>query len=220
MMPLVNRAVVGGAAWVSIAQFFVVEELVRRSWTLPYSRSADYISDLGAVTCGTYKGRQVCSPDHAAMNASFVVLGVAVVVGAALLGTAARELLTAPGLGLYAAAGVGCALVGLFPEDAGGSIHPIGAALFFVGASLGHVLLGWRLRELGIRWYGGALALVGMAGLIGTVLVAVGADLGVGRGFVQRVVVYGADLGFIATGVLMIRGLGRRSWTTGRISPS
>ena len=80
-----NKAVGGALAWVSISHYFVVEELVRRGWTLPYDRRTNFISDLGALTCGTYKGREICSPDHVWMNLSFGAVGVAMPVGAVLL---------------------------------------------------------------------------------------------------------------------------------------
>ena len=202
-----NRAVAGGLAWASIAQFFVVEELTRRGSTLPYGRTTHYISDLGAVTCGTYEGREICSPDHVWINGSFVLVGAAIAAGAVLVRAAAPDGVTPAVLASYAAAGAGSVLTGLFPLDTAYAPHVLGAGLFFVGASLGHVLLGLRLRRRGLRSYGGGLALVGALGLIGTGLVVAGVDLGLGIGFVERVVVYGADLGFIATGLLLIKGL-------------
>ncbi len=202
-----NRAMVGGLAWASIAHYFVVEEVVRRGWSLPYSRQTNVISDLGAVTCGTYEGREICSPDHVWINVSFALVGVAAGVGAVLVRTVAPDLITRPALALYAAGGVGSVLVGLFPEDTIGPLHGLGAGMFFGGANLGHVLLGWRLRRHtrpGARPYGTALAVVGAVGLVGSALVATGADLGLGIGLVERVVVYGADLGFIATGLALL----------------
>lgn len=193
----------GALAWVSISQYFVVEEVVRRGWTLPYSRRTNFISDLGAVTCGTYKGREICSPDHVWMNVSFGLVGTAIGVGAVLLHAAAPELLTRPVLALYAVGGVGSALVGLFPEDTVGPLHVLGAGMFFVGSNLGHVVLGSRLLRRS-RAYGLALAAVGAVGLVGTALIVAEQSLGLGIGFVERVVVYGADAGFIATGVALL----------------
>lgn len=198
-----RRAVGGAVAWISIAQYFVVEELVRRSWTLPYSRRANYISDLGALTCGRYKGRQICSPDHASMNLSFGLVGAAIGVGALLVRRRQPAVLSIPTTALYVAAGAGSVVVGLFPEDTIGALHVLGTGVFFVGANLGHVLLGTRLRRRGSR-YGTVLAVVGAVGLVGTVLTATGVSLGAGIGLVERVVVYGADGGFIVTGLLLL----------------
>ncbi len=204
---MVDRAVAGGLAWAGIAHYFVVEELVRRGWSLPYSRRTNFISDLGAVNCGTYEGREICSPDHVWINVSFALVGAAAGLGAVLVRSAAPELITRWVLALYAAGGAGSVLVGLFPEDTVGPLHALGAGLFFVGANLGHVLLGSRLRLLP-RWrappYGAALMIVGAVGLVGAALVVTGTDLGLGIGLVERVVVYGADLGFIATGLALV----------------
>lgn len=199
-----HRAVVGALAWLSLAHFFVVEELVRRGWTLPYSRQDNFLSDLGAVTCGTYKGRQVCSPDHAWINLSFGIVGAGIVLGAVVFHSVLPELVSRPVLALYAAGGVGSALVGVFPEDTIGWLHVLAAGTFFVGANLGHVLLGARLRGRHSRTYGTALMLVGAVGLAGTMLVATDIFFGLGRGSVQRVIVYGADLGFIATALVLL----------------
>lgn len=202
-----NRAVVGGLAWASIAHYFVVEELVRQGWSLPYSRRTNFISDLGALTCGTYEGREVCSPDHVWINVSFAAVGVAAGLGAVLVRAVAPDLVTRPALALYVAGGVGSVLVGLFPEDTVGPLHAAGAGLFFVGANLGHVLLGSRLprsRRRLARPYGTALMIVGAVGLVGAALVVTGTDLGLGIGLVERVVVYGADVGFIATGLALV----------------
>jgi len=200
-----NRETAGGLAWASIAQFFVVEELTRRGWTPPYSRTTSFISDLGAVTCGTYDGREICSPHHVWINGSFVLVGVAIATGAVLVRSASPELVTPLVLVSYAAAGAGPVLTGLFPLDTAYGPHALGAGLFFVGASLGHVLLGQRLRQRGSRWYGTALAVVGGLGLIGSGLVAADAGVGLGLGLVERVVVYGANLGFIVTGLRLIK---------------
>lgn len=198
------KRAIGALSWVSIAQYFVVEEIVRRGWTLPYSRRTNFISDLGAVSCGDYKGREVCSPDHVWMNVSFGAVGAAVGLGAVLLRVAAPDVITRPVLALYAAGGVGSVLVGLFPEDTVGALHVLGAGMFFVGSGLGHVLLGSRLRRRRSQPYGIALAAVGAVGLVGTALIVAEESLGLGIGFVERVVVYGADAGFIATGLVLL----------------
>ena len=195
-------------AWITIAHYFVVEQVVAAQWALPYSWRENFISDLGATSCGPYGDRAVCSPAHLWMNVSFALVGLAVVAGAVLLRRAAPALLSPVALGLYVAAGVGSALVAAFPENTVSVVHVLGASAFFVGASLGHVLLGLQLRERAPS-YGLVLAFVGAVGLLATGLVATGEDLGLGAGLVERVVVDGADLGFIATGVvLLVRSAG------------
>lgn len=81
------RATIGGWAQLSVVQYFVAEAAVIQAWAgpEPYSRATGYISDLGAVSCGVYEDRAVCSPLHVLMNASFVVQGLALVLGALFL---------------------------------------------------------------------------------------------------------------------------------------
>ncbi len=144
------RANIGGWAQLSVVQYFVAEAAVIEAWAGPgpYSRATGFISDLGAISCGIYEDRAVCSPLHWLMNASFVVQGLALVLGAlfltaGLLSVAARpgvtarrfravaedspqtRVLTVPWILAVAiriltgVAGVGTVLVGLVPEDLG-----------------------------------------------------------------------------------------------------
>jgi len=201
-----NRALNGALAWLSVAHFFVVEELVRRSWPVPYSRRANYLSDLGATTCGPYFGRQICSPDHVWINVSFGLVGGAIILGAVLLRPVASDLLMPPLLTLYLVGGLGSVLVGLFPLDTVRPLHALGGGLFFGGTNLAHVLLGARLVRRGARPYGAGLILGGLAGLLAAVLVADGSTLGGGVGFVQRLAVYATVIGVVASGLLLLTG--------------
>ena len=85
-----TRQYIGALAVLSVLQYFVAEAAVIGAWAgpEPYSRRTGYISDLGAVSCGDFSGRDVCSPAHLLMNASFVVQGLGMIVGALLLGSA------------------------------------------------------------------------------------------------------------------------------------
>ena len=139
-----TRFYLGALAKLSVLQYFVAEAAVIGAWAgrEPYSRRTGYISDLGALGCGGFSGRDVCSPAHLLMNASFVVQGIGMMVGALLLssaviGIAARagtRLAVAPGRrspsaaafaarSLSLTAGAGTVIVGLVPEDAGSGWH-------------------------------------------------------------------------------------------------
>ena len=85
-----TRFYAGALALLSVLQYFVAEAAVIGAWAgqQPYSRRTGYISDLGAVGCGVFDGRDVCSPAHVLMNASFVVQGIGMMVGALLLSSA------------------------------------------------------------------------------------------------------------------------------------
>ncbi len=123
------------------------------------------------------------------MNASFVVLGLTIILGSALVYPAfnpARG--TAAGFGLFAVGGGGVVMVGVFPEDALSGIHGVGAALPFLVGNIGLVLLGWSLSVPGwLRLY---TTLSGGVALFALVLYANNAFLGLGEGGLERVVAY------------------------------
>ncbi|MCU1549023.1 MAG: hypothetical protein JWO29_1974, partial [Arthrobacter sp.] len=168
-----TRFYIGALAQLSVLQYFVAESAVIGAWagSEPYSRRTGYISDLGAVGCGVFDGRAVCSPAHLLMNVSFVVQGLGMVVGGLLLssvllciaarkgarvtGDAARRVpLAAVARVLTVAAGSGTVLVGLVPEDAGSVWHVVGAVTYFAGGALALLLLGWLwLSQTPLSWF-------------------------------------------------------------------
>ena len=82
---------VGGIAWIAATlQYFAAQGVAATAWHPPYSWSGNYISDLGNTACGPFAvphgaSMYVCSPRHALMNGSFVVLGALFVTGTLLL---------------------------------------------------------------------------------------------------------------------------------------
>jgi hypothetical membrane protein len=169
-----TRFYVGALAKLSVLQYFVAEAAVIGAWAGrgPYSRRDGLISDLGAVGCGEFAGRDVCSPAHLLMNASFVVQGLGMVVGALLLGsvllcTAAlprvrltpgparrtRRAVATAARSLMCAAGAGNVMVGLVPEDAGSVWHVVGAVVYFAAGAVALLLLGWLwFRQTPLGW--------------------------------------------------------------------
>ena len=75
----------GPVLYVSSIQFFAAQIFVALHWNPPYSLTRDTISDLGNTACGSFNSRPVCSPLHGLMNASFIVLGVAMTAGSILI---------------------------------------------------------------------------------------------------------------------------------------
>jgi hypothetical membrane protein len=171
-----TREYFGAWAKLTVLQYFVAEAAVIGAWAgpEPYSRRTGFISDLGAIHCGIHEDRDVCSPLHAVMNASFVVQGMGMLVGALLLSSALLCVAARPGVRLafgpghrvpwYTAlaakvftftAGAGTIIVGLVPEDAGFvAVHLAGALMFFIGGALALLLLGtlW-LRQSPLGWF-------------------------------------------------------------------
>jgi hypothetical membrane protein len=122
---------------------------VAARWAPPYSVSRNTISDLGNTACRAYGGRLVCSPLHGVMNASFITLGVTMMVGSVLiLRQLGRSRGAAVGLAAMTISGLGVIMVGAFPENSVPAWHGIGAGVTFVVGPLGILLLG---RSLSLR---------------------------------------------------------------------
>ena len=113
-------------------------DLLRSGPTPVYSLLHNYISDLGAVSCGPLPGRYVCSPWHEVFDLSAPDLGVLLILGSALLwdrlpGHRASSL----GLAFLLLAGLGAMGVGLPPEDVNLTVHTTLAAVAFLFVNLG-----------------------------------------------------------------------------------
>ncbi|MFW0775129.1 hypothetical protein ACLRGI_18405 [Paenarthrobacter nitroguajacolicus] len=226
------RANVGGWAQLSVVQYFVAEAAVIEAWAgpEPYSRAAGFISDLGAISCGIYEDRAVCSPLHWLMNASFVVQGLALVLGALFLtagllsvaaqpGVTARRfravadgspqtrVLTVPWILavsiriLTGVAGLGTIIVGLVPEDVGSPWHFAGALMFFIAGGFALLLLGILwLRQTPVSWFLAACGLTCLGALI------VGAITGMEvpePGLLERLMGYPVTVGLAAAGLVI-----------------
>ena len=197
----------GALAWASSIQFFVAQAVVQSAWTTPYSLSRNYISDLGNTSCGLSEvGTSlvyVCSPWHAAMNVSFVVFGIGILLGCVLVRDAlpaSRLWLT--GLALVAVAGPGAILVGVFPEDLNLPYHKLGAGMQFISGNAGLVVVGiamWRAR----RWPSLAAGAIvaGAVGLVATGLFVAEQYLGLGIGGMERAAAYPLPIWLIAAGI-------------------
>ena len=94
-----TRHYIGAWSVLSVLQYFVAETAVIGGWAgpQPYDRRTGFISDLGAVHCGIYDGRNVCSPLHWLMNVSFVVQGLGMLLGALLLSSGLLCVAARPG---------------------------------------------------------------------------------------------------------------------------
>jgi hypothetical membrane protein len=191
----------GGALWVGCLQFFVAEAIAAADFSGAYSFRRNYISDLGAVGCGAG-----CSPLNALMNASFVLQGVLIVTGTAVVWALfPRGALSWLALGLVAASGLGVALVGLAPEDSAPGWHYLGAAENLLFCNVGAALFGVALLHEGQARAAGRLSLAfGLIGLAGLAGLAVGHDFGLGAGGVERVAAYPFPLWIAGMGAWLI----------------
>jgi hypothetical membrane protein len=217
-----TRFYIGALALLSVLQYFVAEAAVIGAWTgqQPYSRRTDYISDLGAGGCGVFDGRDVCSPAHLLMNASFVVQGVGMMVGAVLLSSAlidvaaraGARILLSPGRRsqsrtalaarlLSSTAGAGTVIVGLVPEDAGSGWHGVGAVMYFVAGALALLVLGWLwVRQTALGWF--ILACGGVS--LGAVITGGMTRMAVPEpGTLERLMGYPITIGMAAAGLVV-----------------
>ncbi|MEW9873469.1 DUF998 domain-containing protein [Arthrobacter sp. HS15c] len=221
-----TRQYIGAWSVLSVLQYFAAETGVIGAWAghQPYDRRTGYISDLGAVNCGIYDGRDVCSPLHWLMNASFIIQGLGMLLGALLLGSgllcvAARAgARVQPGRGkhwlaaawvriLTGAAGAGTIVVGLVPEDAGSAFHFIGAVTYFLAGAGALLVLGvlW-LRQTPLGWFILACGVVSLAAL------ATGGLTGMDvpePGTLERLMGYPVTLGVAASGLVIAQRVHR-----------
>jgi hypothetical membrane protein len=218
MLPRPNTRL-GALAWVLAIQFFIAQAIVQSAWATPYSLAANYISDLGNTTCGPYpagSGPYVCSPWHVLMNASFILLGASILLGAILTRRAFPPgRISAAGLLLVALAGPGLVLVGLFPEDVNIAPHSLGAAAQFISGGLGMVVLGIALVAAHRHPLLAGYSIVsGLVGLLATGLFVAGQYLGLGIGGMERVAAYALPLWMIVAGAVF-----RRASAISRLAP-
>jgi hypothetical membrane protein len=227
-----RRAVtLGGVCWILTLVFFVGQGVAQAAWRTPYSLLTNSISDLGNTACGFWprglprqaaslglRATYICSPQHAVMNVCFIVTGALILLGAFLTRSQwPRRRLSAWGVALLAAAGVGKIIVGLAPENTVILLHLLGA-LGIPCAVIGILLLGlatWHTRR-GLALTSLVLAAVALLGAIGTKIAAGGIhDLGLA----ERLMDYPTFVWLIIIGLVFVLAP-RRTLATTASKPS
>lgn len=190
----------GAVIWITSVQFFLVQMVVARGWPMAYSIRSNTVSDLGNTVCGLYSGRFICSPWYSWMNASLVFLGFSMILGSLLLyHQFARNTGSKIGFIFMGIAGVGTAMVGLFPENVASITHSIGAFLPFFLGNLGLVLFGWYLPLTPtFRFF---TLFIGVFSLAAFFLFISGNYLGLGIGGMERLVAHPQTFWMIIFGV-------------------
>ena len=201
----------GAIAWVLAAQFFITQVVVATAWPRQFSLKTDYISDLGNTFCGAYPSGSahfVCSPWYPAMNVSFIVLGVTMIIGAMQTRDAfprgwVRELAVL----LFTLAGLGVMVVGWYPENTNNARHVLGAGLNFIAGNIAMIVFGLALAQRpphrGLMWFS---VFAGVLGLVATALFTLGHFLGIGLGGMERVAAYPMTVWQIVVGAAFLRG--------------
>jgi hypothetical membrane protein len=205
--PKMNQRTAGALCWLSSVQFFITQIWVASAWTTPFSLLRNFISDLGNTRCGVFSSETqlyVCSPRHALMNASFIVLGSTILAGGMLTHELRR-----PGVAGQLArafmvlAGIGGVLVGYFPENENLALHSLGALAYFLFANTGLVMLSWSADGFVARIKSATMAL-GFIGIVATVLFFSGRHLGLGIGGTERLLVYPLPFALVLIGGLLL----------------
>ena len=201
----------GAIAWVVAVQFFITQIVVATAWPRHFSLKTDYISDLGNTVCNAYpagSAHLVCSPWYLAMNVSFMVLGITMIIGAWLTRDAfpAGWVRTLAAV-LFTLAGIGVFIVGVYPENTNNARHVLGAGVNFVSGNIALIVFGLALAQ---RATHRSLMTVfslfcGAAGLFATLLFVSGHFLGIGLGGMERVAAYPMTVWQIVIGVAFLR---------------
>jgi hypothetical membrane protein len=191
---------VGPTIWILCVQYYAIQYIVGKAWTTHYSLKHNAISDLGNTACGLFSDRYVCSPLHGLMNASFILLGVTMAIGALLIYQEFKESLASLiGFSFMSIAGFGTLLVGIFPENVLPSAHVIGAGLAFLIGNLGLVILGrWLRIPMAFHIY---TIFSGILALTALVLLVTNHDLGLGGGGMERLTNYPQTTWLIVFGI-------------------
>jgi len=221
-----TRHYIGAWAVLSVLQYFLAEALAAVAWAgpRPYDLRTGYISDLGALHCGIYRGRDICSPLNWLMNASFVLQGLGLLLGAVLLTSGLLRVAARPGARvnwgrrrpwvaasavrlLTGAAGAGTVVVGLVPEDLGSPWHYAGAIMYFAAGGVALLVLGllW-LRKTGMAWFLLACGAVSLAALVTGALTRMMVPE---PGSLERLMGYPVTVGMAAAGLVIAQRVHR-----------
>lgn len=202
---------IGPLVWVLGLQYFVAQVITARAWPRPYSWSTDMISDLGNTACGYYGQRYVCSPQHGLMNASLILLGITMAVGALLIYQEFKESkATLLCFLLMAVAGIGAMMVGLVPENVHVNIHGAAAFMALAVGNFSIVLLSLVLHKANIYLRTFTFVL-GAASLSALAMFFSGRYFGLGAGGMERLASYPQTIWLILFGIYMMSNHYRQS---------
>lgn len=166
------------------------------------------ISDLQAVSCGTFQGAYICSPLHTLANLSVAILGVLIIAGSILLrpylpGDRRKDV----AIGLLVIAGLAAFANAFTPEDVTYTGDLVTAIIAFLGANFGLIQIG---RATSINPQGGGYAMfsqaLGMIGMASFILDGFGLGSVIGVGAVEWLIIAPILIWACVTGFLVILG--------------
>ncbi|MGI4020048.1 MAG: DUF998 domain-containing protein [Janthinobacterium lividum] len=206
-----SRIVVGCILWILTIQFLIVQFIVQSSWATPFSLSKNFISDLGAVHSGEFppdSGNFINSPNHALMNASFMVFGLFIALGAILIGRNNPTKLVRPTVISFIVAGIGVILVGNFPEDTIIAMHGIGALMQVFGCSVGFILAGLIVKQK-FKMFSNLSIILGVVSAVAFIITSVISIkhvpfLGLYVGTWERISIWPEPVWFVIIGLILV----------------
>jgi hypothetical membrane protein len=209
----VLRTVTAGVFVLGSAVYLAGETIAAAAWKSPtYSYTQNWISDLGSATAGEFQGRVLNSPQHAVMNAGFIVqgllIGVAIVLLSRTLGGRTRRFTSV----MAVVIAIGYILVGTFhgslqaQQNGTLPLHFTGAALAIFGGNTLALVLGlhWR-KNAGTRTLGLLSIVVGALGLLAAVVLMSTFNADVPSGLIERGSVYSIVLWELLVAVALLR---------------
>jgi hypothetical membrane protein len=210
----VLRNITAGAFVLGSAVYLAAETIAAAAWKSPtYSYTQNWISDLGSATSGVFQGRELNSPQHAVMNAGFIVqgllVGFAIVLLSRTIDGRMRRFTSVMGVVIA----VGYILVGTFhgslqaEQNGTLGLHFTGAGLAIFGGNTLALVLGlhWR-KSAGTRTLGLLSIVVGALGLLAAVILMSTMNADVPSGLIERCSVYSIVLWELFVAVALLRG--------------
>jgi hypothetical membrane protein len=191
--------------------YFAAQVLVAWVFRPQYSFLSNRISDLGNTGCPP-PGSNICSPRHALMNESIVILGLAMAVGSVLIFSEfsfshhRRERAAAlVGFASMALGGLGAILVGAVPENLNTAhLHTLGTAMAIGLGQLAIFILGLVLREIP-DWLREFMLVTSLIVLLAGICNAFQHQFGIGEGALERLAQYPESVWLILFGLYISR---------------
>jgi hypothetical membrane protein len=191
--------------------YFAAQVLVAWVFRPPYSFVSNVISDLGNTACPP-PGSSICSPRHVVMNASIVLLGLAMIVGSVLIfsefsfSSERRERGAAiAGFVCMALGGAGAILVGSVPENVNTAhLHTVGTAMAIGFGQLAILILGLVLRRIP-DWLREFMLVTSLFVLLAGISSAFKHQFGIGEGALERLAQYPESVWLILFGFYISR---------------
>ncbi len=161
---------IGGAVLIVGTVQFLIAMFVSESLYPGYSRSQNFISDLGV------------GPVASIFNTSIILFGMAVLVSGYMIARALRSIIL---LTLLIFTGLGAMGVGIFSETAG-VIHTVVSAIAFIFGGLSAIAT-YMFQKPPLRYFS---VIMGLLALVALVLFSTEQFLGLGPGGMERLIAY------------------------------